>query len=168
MKIIIIICFILVIIYILLSKISKRVNPVDGLYFGGTNGFNLNDKYDLCISRLKHLGVKFKEPDNIQRAREHSMLGLPFYIEAGHNLYNNIKFINFEFEHDCLAAITIHIDYSKYGIEDMYNILAKRITKVLQQEPSYQSKEFSKWSNSKGAIVVTIFHNDILVQILKE
>lgn len=162
----------------IINRGKKQVsfsNPIDGLHYGGTMGFLLGDKYEFCMSRFKHLNLTVDSNDF-----EDEMYKLGFssyrsqYVIWGRNAFNNVKEVVFCFDNKKLSSISINIDFTSEGIKDMYGILVSRICRVLKNEPLFSTNEFTKWTSSKGSVLLGI-HSDstcrdsetrLLVQIL--
>ncbi len=160
------------------NKNKKHVmnsNPVDGLMWGGLLGFELGDDYDFCLSRLEHLNIVINEDDYSEHTYDGFILfeHLPKYVVWGRNTYENVKEVSFQFREKILEGMSIDIDYSKYGISEMFSILISRISRVLGCEPMMQSGEFCKWASSRGAICLSRWKSQensekLLIQVLSD
>lgn len=129
------------------KKVVMSSNPIDCIRPKGTMGFEIGDSYAFCLSRFKHLGIQVDDNELVDGRKSG-------FIVFGRNLYNNIFEVRCRFEQGYLFSITIDVDYSKDGINDMFGILMSRICRVLGKEPSCE--EFCKimWSYENTDVIL--------------
>lgn len=144
------------------KKVVMSSNPIDGIRFGGVMGFELGDSYEFCLSRFKHLNLQVNEDDF---ESETYKMGISSYrnqyVIWGKNAYNNVNEVSFCYDKNkVLQSITIDVDFSENGKNYMYNILISRISRVLGVEPFMCTRDFSKWTSSKGSICLSIYSDN--------
>ena len=156
-----IVTFVSVVIYIgRKRRIMANSNPIDGLHAGGTMGFLLGDSYDFCKSRLQHLNIPIDSNEMENEIHQLIAGNLGSDVCFGSNMFNNILYVRFKFIDKKLDAISINIDYSSIGINEMYIFLQKRISQVLRKEPYPSTKEFTIWQSHPGSITLNIFKDE--------
>ena len=161
MKPLFVILLFIALVFLFLKRRRSKWNPIDNIHFGGTMGFLLGDKYEFCLSRLKHLNIPIDSNDYDDENKLMTESRWGYDVTFGKDFYNNIKEVRFSFKDKILESIAIEIDYSEYGIKDMYGILVSRLSKVLGKDPKLCTNDFAKWPSRKGDITLSIFNFDL-------
>lgn len=139
------------------KKKAANSNPIDGMHDGGTMGFLLGDEYKFCLSRLKHLKIKIDSNDLEDKTYQMFAGGvLDSYVVWGTNEFNNIRNVKFGFKGEKLNSISINVDCSQSSIEEMYDVMLSRLSRILRRKPNISTHDFSKWFSKKGAISLMI------------
>lgn len=155
--------FITLIAYVIFHKKTERNrqgvnNPIETIGFYGTMGFELGDSYEFCKSRMEHLSIPV-ESDGYENELYEGFwdsCNMPCSVTCGKNTYNNIDQLSFGFKQRKLESIAIYVDYSRYGLDDMFDILKNKLCKRLQVAPVCDS-----------SIVVAWYYNFVRIELSK-
>ena len=168
MYIAIIAALIIIIAFVFFAKRGRNINPIDSITLKGTLGLCRGDSYKFVLSRIKWLNLPIKKHD----FEGESIIGYwgMGRIEIVDDYWGLIHEVSFSFKDNQLDGVYMKMNYSEYGLEEMFGIVKTRITRVLNINPMYTSDDFVKWGYSNtGFVSLSIMNKtELLVMVLSK